>query len=161
MHRLMAMNFQGAWRGCQLFGRRLIQQGTPSAIHNTGSENSFFIAVSHSATYVASKHAVLGLTDALRQELPDFISVGMTAPGFVGAELIPEPLRPMGMPVDEFAAMILPQMLAGEAYVVYHGYNQVTIDERQQQTDEYQKSAPRRQGDERYNVALLQKSLGG
>ena len=63
----------------------------------------------------------------------------MIAPGFVGSELIPEPMRPMGMPVDEFAAIILPQMLAGEAYVVSHGYNQVRIDERQQQiADAYQ-----------------------
>ena len=161
MQRVMAVNFQGVWRGCRLFGRRLIEQGTPAAIYNTGSENSFFIAVSHSATYVASKHAVWGLTDALRQELPDFIAVGMIAPGFVGSELIPEPMRPMGMPVDEFAAIILPQMLAGEAYVVSHGYNQVRIGERQQQiADAYQKSAPRREGDERYDVALLLKSLG-
>jgi NAD(P)-dependent dehydrogenase (short-subunit alcohol dehydrogenase family) len=161
MQRVMAVNFQGVWRGCQLFGRRLIEQGTPAAIYNTGSENSFFIAVSHSAAYVASKHAVWGLTDALRQELPDFISVGMIAPGFVSSELIPEPMRLMGMPVDEFAAIILPQMLAGEAYVVSHGYNQVRIDERQKQiADAYQKSAPRREGDERYDVALLLKSLG-
>ena len=110
---------------------------------------------------MASKHAVWGLTDALRQELPDFISVGMIAPGFVGSELIPEPMRPMGMPVDEFAAIILPQMLAGEAYVVSHGYNQVRIDERQKQiADAYRKSAPRREGDERYDVALLLASLG-
>ena len=161
MQRVMAVNFQGVWRGCQVFGRRLIEQGTLAAIYNTGLENSFFVAVRHSAAYVASNHAVWGLTDALRQELPDFISVGMIAPGFVGSELIPEPMRPMGMPVDEFAAIILPQMLAGEAYVVSHGYNQVRIDERQQQLAEaYQKSAPRREGDEHYNIALLLKSLG-
>ena len=41
-------------------------------------------------------------------------------------------------------------------------YNQVSsFDERQQQiADAYQKSAPRREGDERYDVALLLKSLG-
>ena len=86
MQRVMAVNFRGVWRGSQLFGRRLIEQGTPAAIYNTGSENSFFIVASHSAAYVASKHAVWGLTDALRQELPDFISVGMIAPGLVGSE---------------------------------------------------------------------------
>ena len=42
--RVMAVNFHGVWRGCQLFGRRLIEQGTFAAIYNTGSENSFFIA---------------------------------------------------------------------------------------------------------------------
>ena len=160
LRRVMAVNFEGVWRGCQEFGRRLIDQGTPAGIYNTGSENSFFVAVSHSAAYVASKHAVLGLTDCLREEMPQYISVGMIAPGFVGSELIPEPMRPMGMPVDEFAEVIVPQILAGEPYVVSHGYNQVRIDERQSQIlDAYERSAPRVEGDERYDVRVLLESL--
>ena len=160
LQRVMAVNFEGVWRGCQEFGRRLIEQGTPAGLYNTGSENSFFVAVSHSAAYVASKHAVWGLTDALREEMPDYISVGMIAPGFVGSELIPEPMRPMGMPVDEFAEIIAPQILAGEPYVVSHGYNQVRIDERQSQiADAYERSAPRVEGDERYDVRVLLESL--
>lgn len=161
MRRVMAVNFEGVWRGCQAFGRRLIEQDAPAGLYNTGSENSFFIAVSHSAAYVASKHAVWGLTDALRKEMPEYIAVGMIAPGFVGSELIPESMRPMGMPVDEFAGIILPQILAGEPYVVSHGYNQVRIDERQTEiANAYQRSAPREQGDERYDVSWLLRSLG-
>ena len=111
---------------------------------------------------MASKHAVLGLTDALREEMPDHISVGMIAPGFVGSELIPEPMRPMGMPVDEFAAIVLPQMLSGEPYVVSHGYNQVRIDDRQQQIGVgFSRSAPREEGDDRYDVRTLLASLRG
>lgn len=160
MQRVMAVNFEGVWRGCQVFGRRLIEQGTPAGLYNTGSENSFFIAVSHSAAYVASKHAVWGLTDALRKEMPGHIAVGMIAPGFVGSELIPEPMRPMGMPVDDFAAIILPQIIAGEPYAVSHGYNQVRIDERQTEiASAYQRSAPREDGDERYDVHWLLQSL--
>ena len=162
LQRVMAVNFEGVWRGCQEFGRRLIEQGTPAGLYNTGSENSFFVAVSHSAAYVASKHAVLGLTDCLREEMPDYISVGMIAPGFVGSELIPEPMRPMGMPVDEFAEIIVPQILAGEPYVVSHGYNQVRIEERQSQIARaYECSAPRAEGDERYDVRVLLESLKG
>ena len=160
LQRVMAVNFEGVWRGCQEFGRRLIEQGTPARLYNTGSENSFFVAVGHSAAYVASKHAVLGLTDCLREEMPEHISVGMIAPGFVGSELIPEPLRPLGMPVDEFAEIIAPQILAGEPYVVSHGYNQVRIDERQSQiAHAYERSAPRVEGDERYDVRVLLESL--
>lgn len=156
MQNVMAVNFEAVWRGCQLFGQRLIAQGTPAALYNTGSENSFFVAVSHSAAYVASKHAVLGLTDALREEMPDHVSVGMIAPGFVGSELIPEPMRPMGMPVDEFAGIVLPQILAGDPYVVSHGYNQVRIDERQGVIGAaYKKWAPRAEGDERFDVREL------
>ena len=160
MQNVMAVNFEAVWRGCQLFGRRLIEQGTPAALYNTGSENSFFVAVSHSAAYVASKHAVWGLTDALRKEMPEHIAVGMIAPGFVGSELIPEPMRAMGMPVDDFAAIILPQIIAGEPYVVSHGYNQVRIDERQAEiASAYQRSAPREDGDQRYDVNWLLQSL--
>jgi NAD(P)-dependent dehydrogenase (short-subunit alcohol dehydrogenase family) len=160
LQKVMAVNLEGVWRGCQEFGRRLVDQGTLAVLYNTGSENSFFVAVSHSAAYVASKHAVLGLTDCLREEMPDYISVGMIAPGFVGSELIPEPMRPMGMPVDEFAERVVPQMLAGEPYVVTHGYNQVRIDERQSQIARaYERSAPRAEGDERYDVRVLLESL--
>ena len=156
MHKVMAVNFEAVWRGCQLFGQRLLEQGTPAALYNTGSENSFFVAVSHSAAYVASKHAVWGLTDSLREEMPEHISVGMIAPGFVGSELIPEPMRPMGMPVDKFAGIVLPQILAGEPYAVSHGYNQVRIDERQEQiASAYSRAAPREEGDDRYDVRTL------
>ncbi len=156
LQRVMAVNFQGVWQGCQVFGRRLIEQGDPAAIYNTGSENSFFVAVHNAAAYVASKHAVLGLTDALRSEMPAHIAVGMIAPGFVATELIPEAMRDLGMPVDEFAAITLPQILAGERYVVSHGYNQVRIDERyHSMRDAYTRSAPREEGDERYDVKQL------
>ena len=160
MQRVMAVNFEGVWRGCQIFGRRLIEQGTPAGLYNTGSENSFFIAVAHSAAYVASKHAVWGLTDAMRKEMPEHIAVGMIAPGFVGSELIPESMRAMGMPVNTFAEIILPQIIAGAPYVVSHGYNQVRIDERQAEiASAYQRSAPREDGDERYDVNWLLQSL--
>jgi len=156
MQRVMAVNFQGVWQGCQVFGRRLIEQESEAAIYNTGSENSFFVAVHHAAAYVASKHAVLGLTDALREEMPAHIRVGMIAPGFVATPLIPEAMRPLGMPIDEFAAAILPQMLAGEPYVVSHGYNQVRIDQRYQLIrDAYRRYAPRKAGDERFDVRHL------
>jgi len=156
MQRVMAVNFQGVWQGCQVFGRRLIEQESEAAIYNTGSENSFFVAVHHAAAYVASKHAVLGLTDALREEMPAHIRVGMIAPGFVATHLIPEAMRPLGMPIDEFAAAILPQMLAGEPYVVSHGYNQVRIDQRYQLIrDAYRRYAPRKAGDERFDVRHL------
>lgn len=156
MHRVMAVNFHGVWQGCQVFGRRLIEQGREAAMYNTGSENSFFVAVHHAAAYVASKHAVLGLTEALRDEMPEYIKVGMIAPGFVATPLIPEAMRHLGMPVEEFAAIILPQILAGERYAVSHGYNQVRIDERYQLLcDAYSRSAPRQAGDERYDVKHL------
>jgi NAD(P)-dependent dehydrogenase (short-subunit alcohol dehydrogenase family) len=160
MQKVMAVNFEAVWRGCQLFGQRLLEQGTPAALYNTGSENSFFVAVSHSAAYVASKHAVWGLTDALREEMPEHISVGMIAPGFVGSELIPEPMRPMGMPVDEFASIVLPQILAGEPYVVSHGYNLERIHSRQRViATAYERLGQESLSDSRYDIESLMNEL--
>lgn len=160
MRRVMAVNFEGVWLGCKVFGERLIKQGTPAALYNTGSENSFFVAVEQAAAYVASKHAVLGLTDALRSELPNFIKVGMIAPGFVGSELIPEPMRQYGMPVDQFVEIVLPQILAGEPYAVSHGFNLTRIRERQQiLADAYRAFAAASLEDDRYDVSSLLKRL--
>jgi hypothetical protein len=39
--------------------------------------------------------------------------LGMIAPGFVATELVPEAMRDLGMPVDAFAAITLPTLLAG------------------------------------------------
>ena len=160
MRRVMAVNFEGVWLGSKVFGERLIKQGATAGLYNTGSENSLFVAIDNAAAYVASKHAVYGLTDALRAEMPDFIHVGMIAPGFVGSELIPEPMRERGMPVDEFVAIVLPQILAGEPYVVSHGYNKVRISERTASVNNaYDRYAPRSASDERFDVKSLIASM--
>ncbi|MEO1360567.1 MAG: SDR family NAD(P)-dependent oxidoreductase [Pseudomonadota bacterium] len=77
LHRLMNVNFFGVWHGAAVFGKRMIEQGEPAAIYNLASENCFFNAVQNSAPYIASKHAVRGLTEAMRDEFPDFIQTGM------------------------------------------------------------------------------------
>jgi len=79
VRRVLDVNLMGVWHGCKVFGQRFIDQGTPAAIYNTGSENSLFTAVPMSAAYVASKHAVLALTEALKDEFPDFIKLGIIA----------------------------------------------------------------------------------
>ena len=160
MRRVMAVNFEGVWLGCKVFGERLIKQGAPAGLYNTGSENSLFVAIDNAAAYVASKHAVYGLTDALRAEMPDFIRVGMIAPGFVGSELIPEPMRVLGMPVAQFVEIVLPQILAGEPYAVSHGFNLSRITKRQQiLADAYRAFAAASLEDDRYDVSSLLKRL--
>ena len=75
------VNFFGVWNGCSVFSKKMIEQGTEAEIYNLGSENSLFVAVPNSVAYVASKHAVLGLSESLRNDLPDFIHVGTIFPG--------------------------------------------------------------------------------
>ena len=158
VRRLFNVNLMGVWHGCKIFGKRFIQQGTPAAIYNTGSENSFFTAVPMSAAYVASKHAVLGLTEALRDEFPDFIKLGLIIPGWVRTEIGSEAQMAPAMDSDEFAAIIYKQMKAGEFFIVSHAYNIIPITERYEAVSKaYSNYAPRYEGDIQYNIRNILK----
>lgn len=124
------VNFWGIWNGCKAFAPRLVEQETPSAIYNTGSENSFFCAVPQTAAYIAAKHAVLGMTESLREDLPDHVHAGLIIPGWVFTPLGPEQFMKFGMDVADYARIVVPQLLARRRFVVSHGYNTVRIDER-------------------------------
>ena len=124
------VNFWGVWHGCNAFAPRLVAQDTPSAIYNTGSENSWFCAVDQTAAYIAAKHAVLGMTESLRGDLPAHVDAGLIIPGWVFTPLGPERFMKFGMDVEDYVATILPQIMERRRFVVSHGYNQVRIDER-------------------------------
>lgn len=150
------VNFWGVWHGCRAFAPRLVAQASPSVIYNTGSENSFFCAMPHSAAYIAAKHAVLGLTENLREDLPEHVRAGLVIPGWVFTGIGPEAAMRHGMPADEFAQIIVPQMLARERFVVAHAYNQVRIHERIDALDAaFAAHAPRYEGDDEYDVRLV------
>ncbi len=147
------INFWGVWHGCRAFAPRLIAQEVPSAIYNTGSENSWFCAVPHTAAYIGAKHAVLGLTESLRGDLPGHVHAGLVIPGWVHTAIGADEVMRHGMAVDRFAAIIVPQMLARERFVVAHAYNTVRIHERIDALDAaYARYAPRYDGDDEYDV---------
>lgn len=157
---LFDVNFFGVWHGCSVFGKRLAEQGTPAGIFNTGSENSFFVAAPGSAAYVASKHAVLGLSDALREELPDFIHVGLICPGFVQSDLVSEQLMPMAMEADKFADIIVQQIKDDRFFLVSHSYNIERVNARHDEVARaYDQYAPRYEGDEEYDIRTLIEKL--
>lgn len=124
------VNYWGIWNGCRAFAPRLIVQESPSAIYNTGSENSWFCAIEQSAAYISAKHAVLGLTESLRGDLPEHVHAGLIVPGWVFTPLGPEQFMKLGMNVEDYIDRIVPQIMARRRFVVSHGYNQVRIDER-------------------------------
>jgi NAD(P)-dependent dehydrogenase (short-subunit alcohol dehydrogenase family) len=159
VHAVLAVNFFGVWHGCRVFGRRLIEQGTPAGIYNTGSENSLFNAVPNNAAYLASKHAVLGLTDNLREQMPDFIHVGLIIPGFVKSGMT-EAVAHLAMDTDQFAAKVLEQIADGQFYIVSHAYNMEHIKERYAEIARaYETYAPRYDGDEEFDVRYLLSTL--
>jgi NAD(P)-dependent dehydrogenase (short-subunit alcohol dehydrogenase family) len=156
LHRVFDVNFFGMWHGAAIFGKRMIEQGTPASLYSVGSENSFFSAVPNRTAYLASKHAVLGMTEGLREEMPDFIDVGLIIPGYVATEMTGPQSAPVAMDADRFAGIALEQIRSGERFVVTHAYNIEHINARHEAVSKaYATYAPRYEGDEEYDVRTL------
>jgi NAD(P)-dependent dehydrogenase (short-subunit alcohol dehydrogenase family) len=164
VERIFAVNFYGVWNGSAVFGKRFIEQGTPAAIYNVGSENSLFHGVPHGAAYIATKHGVLALNETLAEDMPDFVEVGLICPGFVRSELgsdlgfEPPPPEAMAaaMDTDHFVDIAFEQIKAGEFYIVSHAYNIVRINQRYQAIEKaYAKYAPRYEGDQVHDIRSL------
>jgi NAD(P)-dependent dehydrogenase (short-subunit alcohol dehydrogenase family) len=154
VQRVFDINLFGVWNGASVFGQRFIAQGTPAAIYNVGSENCFFRAVPLGSGYTASKHAVLVMTEALREELPHHIDVSLICPGLVQSEL--SEATADGMDTDQYAALAMTQLLAGEFFVVSHAYNIVRIRARHAEIEAaYGRWAPRYPGDDEFDLRTL------
>jgi len=152
------VNFFGVWHGCSVFSKKMIEQGTEAAIYNLGSENSLFVAVPNSVAYVASKHAVLGLSESLRNDLPDFIHVGTIFPGYVDTPLTGQVEG--GMNADKFAQIVRDQIKNEEHIIVSHAHNTVHIENRNNEISlAYEKYAPRYDGDDEYDVKTILSNL--
>lgn len=147
------VNFFGVVYGSKVFGKRFIEQGTPAAIYNIGSENSLFHGTPFNGAYVATKHAVMAITHSLREEMPEFIDVSLICPGFVVSELGDPENMQYGMPTEQYIDIAMPQIKAGEFFVVSHAYNMVRIDEKHDKLKAaYATYAPRYEGDAQYDV---------
>ena len=150
------INFWGVWNGCRAFAPRLVAQETPSAIYNTGSENSLFPAFPQTAAYIGAKHAVLGITESMREDLPPHVHLGTIIPGWVFTGIGAEKVMRQALPVEDYVEIILPQILGRRRFVVSHGYNQVRIAERMDELSaSYSEYATSIEGDEKYDVRLM------
>lgn len=79
----LEVNVVGVFNGMREFTRRFIEQGARAHIVNTGSHHSIGAPTAGVASYVACKHAVLGLSDAFRTEFGDKIGISVLCPGIV------------------------------------------------------------------------------
>ena len=75
------INVFGVVHGTRVFGRRLMAEGVRGWICNTASHNAVGAPYPNVAGYVASKHAVLGYTDALRSQFGDKLGFSVLCPG--------------------------------------------------------------------------------
>lgn len=156
LHKVFDVNVFGVWHGCAEFGRRMIEQGTPAAIYNLASENALFCAIPRGAAYIASKHAVLGMTEAFREDMPDFIEVGAIFPGFVRSEMTRGEVAHMAMDTDQFVETVMKQIRAGEHFIVSHAFNMERVEARHQEIAKaFRTYAPRYDGDEEYDVRTI------
>ncbi|NLR72808.1 SDR family NAD(P)-dependent oxidoreductase [Novosphingobium sp. ERN07] len=114
---ILGVNLRGAWSTLAVFGTVLAEQIEGGRLCVTGSEHSFGLQHAGAGIYTASKHAVLGLADVLRAELPTNVSISVLCPGLVASGL-GQGRRPEGIPLPggnpEFvAAMQARAMSAG------------------------------------------------
>ena len=153
---IFEVNFFSVVLASQVFGKRFLEQGSPAAIYNVGSENSLFHGTPLNGAYVGTKHSVYAITHSLREELPEFIDVSLICPGFVMSELGPKENMEHGMPTDDYVAIAMKQLKAGEFWVVSHAYNAVRIQAKHDQLMKaYDTYAPRYEGDQQYDVRTV------
>ncbi len=84
---LVGVNIRGVVHTIQSFGRRMVANEAGGRLLVTGSEHSLGVPHLMGAPYTASKHAVLGLCDVLRGELPDHVEVSVLMPGLTSSRL--------------------------------------------------------------------------
>ena len=112
------VNVFGVINGCQVF-LPLLHQQAEAHIVNTASVASFDTSIPTMAPYMASKHAVLGLTENLARELRTAgspVRVSLLAPGFVRSRITEaERNRPAGVqaPVPDPVRRSLIDQLSG------------------------------------------------
>lgn len=149
---LMGLNVRGTYLACSTFLRRFIEQGTPSQIVITGSEQSVGMTPYGSMPiYAASKHALLGLADAIRADYAKHdVAVTLLCPGPVATDIWDiERDRPpeygqraesneeskklimeLGMDPALVGRMAVEGVKAGDFYVFTHEYIRGLIDGR-------------------------------
>ena len=85
--RQLEINLRGVITGCKIAGRRFRAEGRGQLVNIASIAG--VAAFPGAAVYCAGKHAVVGLSTALQQELAPFgVTVTAIAPGFVNTELI-------------------------------------------------------------------------
>ena len=115
--RMLDINFFGVIRGIYHFVPRMIAAGTPGAIVNTASLAAI-VSGANLGPYTASKHALLGMSEALLRDLRARghpITVSLLCPGPVKTGILTDKLsaEDRRMYRDEAARAALVQMIEG------------------------------------------------
>ena len=119
---LIDVNFWGVVHGVQAFGERMLAQGTPALIVNTGSKQGITTPPGNLA-YNVSKAAVKiyteGLAHALRNEPDANISAHLLIPGFTYTGMTGVSVKPAGAWTGEQVVdFMLESLVRGDFYIL-------------------------------------------
>jgi NAD(P)-dependent dehydrogenase (short-subunit alcohol dehydrogenase family) len=138
-HRLMDVNLWGVIHGIHAFVPRLIRQGGPAYVINTASMAGV-MTLGSLAPYVASKHAVVGLSEVLARDLAEAevpIGVTVVCPGYVPTRLglqdrdaAVAPPAPGAVSADDVADRVRQAMRDRQLYVFTHPGSIEEVDRR-------------------------------
>jgi NAD(P)-dependent dehydrogenase (short-subunit alcohol dehydrogenase family)/pimeloyl-ACP methyl ester carboxylesterase len=84
---IRAINLDGVYRGCRLFGRQMVERGQGGHLVNISSMAAYSPSATFAA-YAATKAAVLQLSECLRLELAEHgIGVSVICPGIINTPI--------------------------------------------------------------------------
>ena len=179
---VMSVNVGGVMNGIRSFVPLFVEQGTPAWILNTASEHSLGVPHLGGGLYTASKHAVLGLSDVHRRELPDHIGISVLCPGIVGTTLwkaserrqdryggaeagsaqAGAAMQHIGMPAEDVAQATIRGLGEETFFIVTHPH---AVEFGQARWGEIESAfaaqAPRFEGDEKYDLNKLLGQITG
>ena len=177
---LFSVNVKGAWATAAAFARQMVAENREGHICITGSENSLGYLFKGNGLYNGSKHAILGIADVLRHELPDNITVSLLCPGLTSTGLtgptkqsgLPQPpdhIRKMaeavmaeGLDPDIVAEKALAGTLDGDFIIPTLSIIRECAEQRWQDIEDgFAKHAPPNPGDKKYLVTNVISKLRG
>lgn len=168
---IYAVNVRGAWSTMAAFARIMRQQEHGGRICVTASEHSLGLQHAGAGFYTASKHAVLGLAEVFRAELPATVTISAFCPGLVATGLA-DAVRPphlahpsekqrafgravqaLGMNASDAAKAALDGVARGDFYIVTHANAHAAAARRFNEIDAaFAAQAPAGKDADRYDV---------
>lgn len=140
--RVMAINLTGVYNGIRIFAPAMKARGCGHIV-NTSSMNGL-LPHGPFGTYCASKFAVLGLSDSLRQELEPFgVGVSILFPGLTRSRMALSMRALAGMDEERFAAIeanmmdplwmgraVVRAIATNSPYIITHPDHRATLEQR-------------------------------
>jgi NAD(P)-dependent dehydrogenase (short-subunit alcohol dehydrogenase family) len=138
--RMIAINLVGVFNGIHEFAAGMAERGEGHIVNTSSSQG--LISCGGVGAYCAAKFGVVGMSEALQQELADHgVGVSVLCPGVTQTNLpnstnrlvgLPEVEMPegFGMPTAIVGQQVVDAILANELYIVTHGEYIVPIAQR-------------------------------